>query len=988
MRWLKRLLLTPRESLTPAQAVLCHHSRFLADEGTAGKGRPDARVRSLLEKHGWQLDEGLFEGQNFTVRELEELPETVHAELVRKVKQADLTMQEAHAAVQSLRRWHGIDWTALTESLCPVHALYMADAVYPHMTAASRAAYRLRTAHIARAAHVTDQAAARAVMALAVEHEKHIGWYVLGAGTVDVLRQLHARRKRLKSTRFVPQMQADQLAENVLVVCPVTLLSRDQALSEAKRLCVMQSANPDPHLHYLLLGRYADGLNATGEPDAAIAQAAGEAIRALCEAIAPVFRYVQVERNGAEPAALYSSYRFLIRLAPGVLLPPGSAMGMASAMLHPLNQQRKLGFRPQVAAAAHMRKTLMSRFLRPVLRDVGIVQAGMRGWMALPQVTVYAPPPQTLDEALPGWMARLLGWLAPMLERPLHPLFHPTDYMREELSRMAKRALAYFDVAVRRALPAEYVDLNGREKGMARSASPDGIGLYLCALLSAARLKLLSPADMIRRMSACVDALAHLPHAASAHQCGVLMASLMTCAQGVRALAPEQSALASRLDELAAGMPVGRLKVTDSRLLCYTAIITGRAPVDCWDALEESALHPLDALFLPDVQPVSPKKPGTMDAFLLLCRKPKAGFAAVQKLDRLGYQGQLGFSDGRHRHWAADEAVILCAVCNALCGGWLTDQFAHLPKAEAYRTLLEKSPKRRVDLPPCPTEPLQSPPLQTDAHLLCGGGATWLVDERGGGVRVLLRDHDRRQSWSPVQGKPAFEAAQAVFAQEKGGLACELRLFLSPLDGCAVQLMTLTNELRHEKPIEVRCRAEHARFVTECAASPVPDGVRLSLKGGQTMRVAIVLDAQEETLAMQDVLFLRDLAVRCHPLTPEMERYAPFTRRMASTQLALVECDADTDPHVVRDLVGMRQYFAERGLSYRLVLALRIRTRNSPVRDALTDLQSQHPDGVDVLLRPDAEELTQLRNTADVILRADQPLEQQQSSLLSRKTGG
>lgn len=119
-----------------------------------------------------------------------------------------------------------------------------------------------------------------------------------------------------------------------------------------------------------------------------------------------------------------------------------------------------------------------------------------------------------------------------------------------------------------------------------------------------------------------------------------------------------------------------------------------------------------------------------------------------------------------------------------------------------------------------------------------------------------------------------------------------------------------------------------------------------------------------------------------------MERYAPFTRRMASAQLALVECDADTYPHVVRDLVAMRQYFAERGLSYRLVLALRIRTRNSPVRDALTDLQSQHLGGVDVLLRPDAEELTQLRSRADVILRADQPLEQQKSSLLSRKTGG
>ena len=41
------------------------------------------------------------------------------------------------------------------------------------------------------------------------------------------------------------------------------------------------------------------------------------------------------------------------------------------------------------------------------------------------------------------------------------------------------------------------------------------------------------------------------------------MASLMCCAQGVRALAPEQSALASRLDELAAGVAHAIIRIAD-----------------------------------------------------------------------------------------------------------------------------------------------------------------------------------------------------------------------------------------------------------------------------------------------------------------------------------------------------------------------------------------------------------------------------------------
>ena len=119
--------------------------------------------------------------------------------------------------------------------------------------------------------------------------------------------------------------------------------------------------------------------------------------------------------------------------------------------------------------------------------------------------------------------------------------------------------------------------------------------------------------------------------------------------------------------------------------------------------------------------------------------------------------------------------------------------------------------------------------------------------------------------------------------------------------------------------------------------------------------------------------------------TPALARYAEegMLPTLGTTDFALMEFVPDVSLAEAESAVELMER-----AGYRLVLALRIRTRNSPVRDALTDLQSQHPDGVDVLLRPDAEELTQLRNTADVILRADQPLEQRQSSLPSRKMGG
>lgn len=108
---------------------------------------------------------------------------------------------------------------------------------------------------------------------------------------------------------------------------------------------------------------------------------------------------------------------------------------------------------------------------------------------------------------LPGgtWAGLAVGalWAAfpfalPYLEQPARQPQRPTGYMREVLTRVAKGTLTFFETAMTdadHALPPDNVQIEPN-KGVSHRTSPTNIGLYLCALAAAERLRLLAPDEM------------------------------------------------------------------------------------------------------------------------------------------------------------------------------------------------------------------------------------------------------------------------------------------------------------------------------------------------------------------------------------------------------------------------------------------------------------------------------------------------------------
>lgn len=123
---------------------------------------------------------------------------------------------------------------------------------------------------------------------------------------------------------------------------------------------------------------------------------------------------------------------------------------------------------------------------------------------------------------LPGgtWAGLAVGalWAAfpfalPYLEQPARQPQRPTGYMREVLTRVAKGTLTFFETAMTdadHALPPDNVQIEPN-KGVSHRTSPTNIGLYLCALAAAERLRLLAPDEMARRMEETLITLEKLP---------------------------------------------------------------------------------------------------------------------------------------------------------------------------------------------------------------------------------------------------------------------------------------------------------------------------------------------------------------------------------------------------------------------------------------------------------------------------------------------
>lgn len=204
------------------------------------------------------------------------------------------------------------------------------------------------------------------------------------------------------------------------------------------------------------------------------------------------------------------------------------------------------------------------------------------------------------------------------------------------LNEIAQRTWHFFEVFVPEdgnGLPPDNVQLDP-PVGAARRTSPTNVGLYLMSCLSARELGFLNSSAMLRRMTASVDTLEKMekwkgqfynwydtdtllplrPRYVSAVDSGNLAGALLLCA---RALKKMDEALSERMESLARGMDLSALYdaqrelfcigmdvengqlsqshydlyASEARILSYTAMMLGQAPLRHWKHLSRAAVR-------------------------------------------------------------------------------------------------------------------------------------------------------------------------------------------------------------------------------------------------------------------------------------------------------------------------------------------------------------------------------------------------------------
>lgn len=324
----------------------------------------------------------------------------------------------------------------------------------------------------------------------------------------------------------------------------------------------------------------------------------------------------------------------------------------------------------------------------------------------------------------------------------------------------------------------------------------------------------------------------------------------------------------------------------------------------------------------------------------------KHGFGNFQRMQVLGLEGPLGLfeaadfcaerTDGQtmrivRSHMAHHQGMILCAICNALENHYIAGLFSNLPRAQAYRLLLEERAAR-------PTSPIRHPlkhavrKSQTetqvmsreadrlrfpiDAHLLCGGGTSWLIDAQGGGrlshdglaitrfhescdrpsgMRLYLRDSQSGAYWVAtdpyLMQSVRFETAQVVFSHVRFDIQTELRLWVNPLDGSAIQLMTLENKTGMERLMEL-CSYLEPALVPQREDGVHPAFQNLFL---QTRRMG-----------------KRGIAAVCRPRDPEHPERTLWHMLVSETEISLMRMQSDRLAFLGRG----RTFHAPRALEY------------------------------------------------------------------------
>ncbi len=289
-------------------------------------------------------------------------------------------------------------------------------------------------------------------------------------------------------------------------------------------------------------------------------------------------------------------------------------------------------------------------------------------------------------------------------------------------------------------------------------------------------------------------------------------------------------------------------------------------------------------------------------AALALPFAPKAAFRNLLKLQSLGLEGPLGLFEAAdlnparigdkrpwqlvHCHTARHQGMILCSICNFLCEQGLANLFYRLPGVQAYRLLLEepmqaqpgtvRDPLRQIrrknDTPSlftaCKVQSLQFP-LCT--HILRGAGTTLAVNATGGGyisknglmltrfeeschlpsgIRFYLRDSRTGQYWQVTEpaAEVVFETAQAVFTLIRHDVESALRVFVDPLSGAAVHVLSVENRSEGQRMLEVCSYLEPSLLPHRAAADKAPETRKLGVYGAAIQRRAAEEDETTPSL--------------------------------------------------------------------------------------------------------------------------------------------
>ncbi len=285
---------------------------------------------------------------------------------------------------------------------------------------------------------------------------------------------------------------------------------------------------------------------------------------------------------------------------------------------------------------------------------------------------------------------------------------------------------------------------------------------------------------------------------------------------------------------------------------------------------------------------------------LALQVNPQQAFKDLLRLQSMGLEGPLGLFEAAdfnrerikhgqpmgivHSHTARHQGLILCAIGHFLCNQLLADLFTGLPQAQAYRHLLDEPMIREAGVPRRPfserprTEKRQSRfashsvptmcfPIR--AHVLHGAGVTLVTDAQGGGYiskdgriitrfhqschrpsgpRFYLKDSQSGRCWVAVQPgcEAVFESAQAVYTQSCEEVLSQLRVFVDPLSGAVVHLLTVENQAQTQRMLEVCSYLEPAVHGQACLTRKLPPhGVCLSNQEDEAQRLwhTLVTDA-------------------------------------------------------------------------------------------------------------------------------------------------